>query len=41
MATLVKAQFGVEAAQSQLGHANTAVTDAYYVQLTNSATGMT
>ncbi|NIL86486.1 Tyrosine recombinase XerC [Rhodococcus fascians] len=41
VATLVKAQYGVEAAQAQLGHANTAVTEAHYIQRMNSAPDMT
>lgn len=32
VATLVKETYGVEAAQAQLGHANTRVTEAHYIQ---------
>ena len=41
VATLVKETYGVEAAQMQLGHANTRVTEAHYIQRVTVAPDMT
>ncbi|WP_052066322.1 tyrosine-type recombinase/integrase [Rhodococcoides fascians] len=40
VATLVKETYGVEAAQIQLGHANTRVTEAHYIQRVTLAPDM-
>ncbi|WP_167678685.1 site-specific integrase [Rhodococcus sp. B10] len=37
VATLIKAKYGVETAQSQLGHSSTRVTEAHYIERMNSA----
>ncbi|MBY6412894.1 site-specific integrase [Rhodococcus sp. BP-252] len=41
VATLVKETYGVEAAQMQLGHANTRVTEAHYIQRVTVAPDLT
>lgn len=41
VATLVKQQFGVEGAQSQLGHANTRITEAHYIERVTNVPDMT
>ncbi|WP_072689364.1 site-specific integrase [Rhodococcus marinonascens] len=41
VATLVKQQYGVEGAQAQLGHANTRVTEAHYIERVTNVPDMT
>lgn len=41
VATLVKQQYGVEGAQAQLGHANTRVTEAHYIERVTHVPDMT
>lgn len=41
VATLVKQQYGVEGAQSQLGHANTRITEAHYIERVTTVPDMT
>ncbi|GGG01491.1 putative phage integrase [Rhodococcoides trifolii] len=41
VATMIKAQYGVEGAQVQLGHSNSRVTEAHYIQRVNVAPDMT
>ncbi len=41
VATAIRAEYGVEGAQVQLGHSNSRVTEAHYIQRTNVAPDMT
>lgn len=41
VATLIKETYGIETAQTQLGHSSTRVTEAHYIQRINSAPNLT
>lgn len=41
LTSAIRAEYGVEGAQVQLGHSNSRVTEAHYIQRTNVAPDMT